>query len=66
MTPQNLKFHIEHDDYFGTLATILDIVAQKLHGDKILMPPVDEAVGVLEEMKDDLLFLQENYKIINK
>lgn len=43
------KRHIKAGDYFGTLATILDL---KKRG--------------LEEFRDDLIFLQENYKIVKK
>ncbi len=27
---ESLKFHIENDDYFATLATVLDLVKQNL------------------------------------
>ena len=43
------KRHVKAGDYFGTLATILDLKKQGL-----------------EEFRDDLMFLQENYKIVKK
>lgn len=55
---QSLKFHIKSDDYFGTLATILNFLHQKeFVGDK------DK---ILEEKVEELVYLQENYKIIKK
>ena len=30
MTEASLQFHIEANDYFGTLATVLDLVSQDL------------------------------------
>lgn len=56
---ESLKFHIESDDYFGTLATILDLMIQKF-------PSKKQCASELELLKNDLLYLQENYKIIKK
>jgi len=46
-----LKFHIESQDYFGTLATIISLNQQ--FGSKIPQTTIDE-----------LMFLQNNYKIV--
>lgn len=55
-----IKFHITSDDYFGTLATILDLMKQeKIKIDK-------KHSKLLEKLKDDLLFLQKHYKITKK
>lgn len=48
-----LKFHIKSQDYFGTLATVLSLCRQT--GQEI-------PEGVIE----DLMYLQQNYKIENK
>ncbi len=56
---KGLHFHIEVDDYFGTLATVLDLLRQSL--EKGGYPPEDSRV--LIEIKDDLVYLQEYYKI---
>ena len=53
---KSLKFHIESDDYFGTLATILNFLVQK------------EFIGnkdkIIREKVEELIYLQKNYKII--
>ena len=50
---KNLEFHVESQDYFGTLATIISLARQTKR-------KVDPRVI------DDLMFLQENYKIVKK
>ena len=57
-----LKFHVKSKDHFGTLATILhlfrlDVLEKKFIYDK------DK---VLEKIIKDLVYLQDNYKIIKK
>ena len=47
---KSLKFHCKHNDYFGTLATILDLFRQ-------------EQNNKFEKLRDDLMWLQNNYKI---
>ena len=55
----SLKFHITSDDYFGTLATVLNLLNQDVNlksGHK----------KTLEKIQEDLMYLQNHYKIINK
>jgi len=59
MENKNVLFHIESQDYFGTLATVLSLVRQ---GGEI--QSVNEEV--LARAEHDLIFLQENYDIVAK
>jgi hypothetical protein len=58
MNEDRLKFHIEANDYFGTVATVLDLVAHDLrkhsHSHK---------AGTLLRLRDELLYLQRGYRI---
>jgi hypothetical protein len=57
---KSLEFHIKTNDYFGTLATILDLLRQDLEeGVKIENSHVS-----LKKLTDDLLYLQRKYKIV--
>lgn len=47
---ENLNFHVKHNDYFGTLATVLDLLRQDQN-------------KKLENLRDDLMYLQANCKI---
>ena len=54
----SLQFHIENNDCFGTLATVLDLVSQDLrkkghHSDA-------ETLG---RLRDRLMYLQQGYRI---
>jgi hypothetical protein len=58
MKKNSLKFHIDSQDYFGTLATILNLLHQKeFVGDKN---------KILKEKVEELVYIQKNYKIIKK
>lgn len=59
ITRKSLKFHIKSDDYFGTLATILSLSAQGVIDDK-------NRNKILNEKVKELVYLQNNYKIIKK
>lgn len=50
---QKVINHINFDDYFVNLATVLDLLRQK--NDR-----------QFKRLRDDLLFLQKNYKIVKK
>ena len=52
---ESVKFHVDSNDYFGTLAAILCLLVQK-----------PELIGhpALEEVKKDLLILQRDYAIV--
>jgi hypothetical protein len=59
---RGLEFHIGINDYFGTLATILDLSRQTLG-----KTARERAVaGYLERSVVDLMYLQEHYKIAPK
>ena len=58
---KGLKFHIESDDYFGTLATVLSLLKQSLSGKKTL-----ENLKLLDSKVEELMYLQNSYKIIKK
>ena len=59
---KNLKFHIESQDYFGTLATILKLNLELQERMK------DNNLGTLKRVYEgiikDLMILQRGYKII--
>jgi hypothetical protein len=52
-----LEFHIQNDDYFGTLATALFLLQEAMDGD---------AKETLQRFVWDLMFLQGRYRIIEK
>lgn len=57
---RDVQFRVDSDDYFGTLATVVDLLLQK--GNKMDVA----ARKTLENVRDDLLFLEKHYKIIKK
>lgn len=59
---QNLKFHVRSEDYFGTLATILDLFRLDVLEKKLIY----DKDKVLKKIIKDLIYLQENYKIVKK
>jgi hypothetical protein len=54
MSIKSLEFHIESNDYFGTLATVLSIFDQSTKNKEIELKTIIE----------DLLYLQNEYKIV--
>jgi hypothetical protein len=58
MTEESLEFHIEKNDLFGTLATVLDLVSQDLR--KKGHPSHAET---LLRQRDRLMYLQRGYRI---
>ena len=59
---RGLEFHIETNDYFGTLATVLDLSRQTL-GNTARERMIAEH---LAKNVDDLIYLQKKYRIIRK
>lgn len=59
MSKESLKFHIESNDYFGTLATILSLMKQTPEN-------INKHIKSLNKLEKDLLFLQREYKIVKK
>ena len=55
------KFHIKNDDYFGTVATILNLIGGEIK--KGECPNRLALIKTLNSVKKDLLFLQKNYQI---
>ena len=61
---ENLLFHIAKNDYFGTLATVLNLMAETVH-DKNLSPKIrDWRIKTLRQTSQNLIFLQEHYSIV--
>jgi hypothetical protein len=58
MNQPGLKFHIEENDYFGTLATVLDLVSQDLRKKGHL-----RNAETLLRQRDRLMHLQSEYRI---
>jgi hypothetical protein len=56
---RSIEFHIKNKDYFGTLAAVLDLLRQSL-GES---PNEKMVASYLNDYKEDLLFLRDNYEI---
>ena len=52
-----LEFHVEVGDYFGTLATLLDLLRQGIVKNQ------EKEKEILAALVGDLLYLQDHYKI---
>ncbi|MBU1046479.1 hypothetical protein KKH36_01715 [Patescibacteria group bacterium] len=66
---KSIESHIEKGDYFGTLATILDLIEQITEKEiKSLNINKDKfkAIKQIKKIKKDLIFIQKNYKILKK
>lgn len=64
---QSLKFHVESGDYFGTLATVLHTLQQITAKSRQEADIIYERSNKqLQDLKDDLLWLQANYRVIKK
>jgi len=59
MNHKSLQFHLESGDYFGTLATTLDLLRQDLFTN-------EEGKSFLEQKVKELEYLQNKYKINKK
>ena len=58
MNESGLKFHIEANDCFGTLATVVDLVAQSLR-----KQGTAREIAALGRVRDQLMYLQRRYRI---
>ena len=65
MHKKQLEKHIESDDYFGTLATVLNMARQTLEKD-MRGPKKNWHIKLLQRLEEDLMYLQKNYKIEKK
>lgn len=59
MSKKSLEFHIKSSDYFGTLATVLSLIKQTSENNK-------KYIRIFENIVKDLMYLQNNYKIVKK
>ncbi|MFA6514007.1 MAG: hypothetical protein WCT50_01785 [Patescibacteria group bacterium] len=55
------KFHVAADDYFGTIATIISLMKQKIEKNPLITSP--DFKDTLERLEKDLVWLQKNYQI---
>jgi hypothetical protein len=58
MTEESLQFHIEQNDYFGTLATVIDLVSQDLQKNG-----QNRNAEILQRLRDNLVYLQRSHRI---
>jgi hypothetical protein len=65
MHKKQLEHHIINDDYFGTLATVLNMARQTLEKD-MRGPKKNWHIKLLQSLEEDLMYLQKNYKIVEK
>lgn len=67
---EKIKNHIKSGDYFGTLATVLDLTKQIMmlidQNSKDIEQINRRNKKQMEDVKEDLIFLQKNYKIVKK
>lgn len=57
---KSIKFHIKSQDYFGTFATVLSLNRQNLDAGA----NKKQIAKALEHAEEQLVYLQENYKIV--
>ncbi len=58
MTEASIQFHIQENDFFGTVATILDLVSQDLR-----KKGQQGNAETLRCLRDNLVYLQDRYHI---
>jgi hypothetical protein len=58
---KSTKFHVENNDYFGTIATVLSLMKQEINKSGLLN--IAAFNKTLKNIEKDLLFLQKNYQI---
>ena len=64
---KRLLFHVQSDDYFATLATVLALVKDQLQTAAAEYKAPDEyQLRVLQTMHDDLVYLAQHYRIVPK
>ncbi|NQV13663.1 MAG: hypothetical protein HQ530_05185 [Parcubacteria group bacterium] len=57
---EGIKDHVEAGDYFASLATVLDLTGQTVNKASVT------GGKRLKKLKKDLLYLQKNYRIVEK
>ena len=59
-----LDFHLKTGDYFAVIATIMGFVEDTLAGADAVNPALKEReLALLMDLKKDLIYLQEHYRI---
>jgi hypothetical protein len=58
MRQESLNFHIAENDYFGTLATVLDLIRQDLQ-----RKGYNRHALTLAGLRDKLIYLQRSHRI---
>ena len=61
---ESVKFHVENNDYFGTIAAVLSLVKQQIKKDSC--PNAAILNKILKNLEKDLMILQKNYQISPK
>lgn len=62
----SLLFHVNQDDYFSTLATILRFYEESIH-EKNITPEMRELqLKTIKNVMNDLLYLNKKYTIVPK
>ena len=59
MDREKVEFHIAAGDYFGTLATTLDLLRRALEKDGLQ----ETHIELLERLTADLVYLQQNHTL---
>lgn len=59
-----IDFHVKEGDYFATAATVLSLISEKLEGSHRGISLIE--AEMLKEIREDLIFLQNNYEIVEK
>ncbi len=62
---RQVQFHVKSNDYFGTLATVLDLIRQSIEKERNTSKR-RWYLGAIKSVVDDLMFLQKNYKIVER
>lgn len=57
----SVKFHVENDDYFGTIAAVLSLIKQQIKKDNC--PNAATLNKILKNLEKDSMYLQKNYQI---
>jgi len=62
MSKESVKFHVESDDYFGTVATLVGLLRQTIHSKEHRRANIK----TLEQLMVDLKFLRKEYQISSR
>ncbi len=65
MNKKQLEKHIEQDNYFGAMVAVLNMARQTLEKD-MRGPKKNWHIKLLQSLEEDLMYLQENYRIVKK